>query len=408
MGFDNRFTTLPWRSRLPRRTIRLRLTLLYGGLFLLSGVGLLATTYVLVRHATAGGVPRAGQASPPGQQDAPKRIGSQVAKLEGQAARQHTDQMHQLVVQSAIALGLMSVVSIGLGWVVAGRVLRPLSTITRAARESSATNLHRRLALDGPDDELKELGDTFDELLDRLEASFQSQRRFVANASHELRTPLARQRALVQVALSDPNATVDSLRTVHERVLVATEQQEHLIDALLTLARGERGLDRRQPLDLAEVAGQVLLARDTDATRRGVHLAPTLRHAPAIGDPRLLERLVANLVDNALRYNLASGRLEVSTGTRAGDAVLSVTNTGPVVPADQVDRLFQPFQRLSEDRTRHDGGLGLGLSIVHAIATAHGATVRAQPRPAGGMAIMVTFPRPGGLPGRHDPGGQDT
>jgi signal transduction histidine kinase len=300
--------------------------------------------------------------------------------------------MRQLLVQSGIALGLMSVVSIGLGWIVAGRVLRPLRTITTAARESSASNLHQRLALQGPDDELKELGDTFDELLGRLEMSFQSQRRFVANASHELRTPLALQRTLVQVALSDPDATVDSLRTAHERVLGATTQQERLIDALLTLARGERGLDRRRPLDLAEVTSQVLLTRDTQATRRGIHLVPTLHRAPTFGDPQLVEHLVANLVDNGLRYNVASGRLEVSTGTTADGALLSMVNTGPVVPADQVDRLFQPFQRLGADRTHHDGGLGLGLSIVAAIATAHGATVAARPRPAGGMELTVTFP----------------
>jgi signal transduction histidine kinase len=381
-------------ARPARRTVRLRLTLLYGALFLLSGAGLLATTYVLLQHATTGGAPAA-----PGQHDAvdsgnltPRQLDVQVRRLQAQADQQHADQMRQLVIQSGIALGLMSVVSIGLGWVVAGRVLRPLRTITTAARDISATNLHRRLALQGPDDELKEFGDTFDELLGRLEASFQSQRRFVANASHELRTPLARQRTLVQVALSDPHATVESLRTAHERVLSATYQQERLIDALLTLARGERGLNRRQHLDVAEVAGQVLDAQGTAATRRGVHVAASLHPAPALGDPQLVMRLVANLVDNAVRYNVAPGRLEVSTGTRSGQAVLSVVNTGPVVPADQVDLLFQPFQRHGADRTRHDGGLGLGLSIVQAIATAHGATLLARPRPAGGLEITVTFP----------------
>jgi signal transduction histidine kinase len=384
-------------GRLARRTVRLRLTLLYGALFLLSGAGLLATTYVLLQHATTGGSPAA-----PGQHDVvapgnltPRQLDAGVRWLQAQAEQQRADQMRQFVIQSGIALGLMSVVSIGLGWVVAGRVLRPLRTITMAAREISATNLHHRLALQGPDDELKELGDTFDELLGRLEASFQSQRRFVANASHELRTPLARQRTLVQVALSDPRATVESLRTAHERVLSATYQQERLIDAMLTLARGERGLDRRQHLDLAEVASQVLGAQGTAAARRGVRVATALHPAPTFGDPQLVERLVANVVDNAVRYNVASGRLEVSTGTQSGQAVLSVVNTGPVVPADQVDRLFQPFQRQGADRTRHDGGLGLGLSIVQAIAAAHGATVLARPRPAGGLEVTVTFPGAG-------------
>jgi signal transduction histidine kinase len=372
------------RFRLPRRTVRMRLTLLYGGLFLLSGAGLLATTYVLMHYATAGGTP--GTAVEQSQRPA------NVTPQPAQETKQRAEQMRQLVTQSGIALGLMSVVSIGLGWVVAGRVLRPLSTITTAAREISATNLHQRLALDGPDDELKELGDTFDQLVGRLEASFQSQRRFVANASHELRTPLARQRTLIQVALSDPEPTLESLRTAHERVLDATYEQQRLIDALLTLARGERGLDRRQPVDLADVAGQLLLTRDGDATRRGVHLAPALCPAPTTGDPQLIEQLVANLVDNALRYNVAPGRLEVSTAATAGSAALSVTNTGPLVPADQLDRLFQPFQRQVADRTNHQGGSGLGLSIVQAIATAHGATVRARTREAGGLEVTVTFP----------------
>jgi signal transduction histidine kinase len=417
----------------------MRLTLLYGGLFLLSGAAVLAVTYLLVQHATADtpitlsdgttvisqgdgkfrvakGAPAPSPAPSPGDFVPPENLTDEQAETQAQrliatATEQRAAQLHQLLTQSGIALGAMSVASIGLGWIVAGRVLRPLRTITNAAREISATNLHQRLALQRPDDELKELGDTFDELLGRLEASFQSQRRFVANASHELRTPLARQRTLVQVALSDPHATIDSLQTAHERVLDATYQQERLIDALLTLARGERGLDRRQPLNLAEIAGHVLLTRDTEATRRGIHLARTLHHAPAFGDPQLVERLVANLVDNALRYNTAAGRLEVSTKTTTDGSVLSVTNTGPVIPADQIDRLFQPFQRLGTDRTHHDSGLGLGLSIVHAVATAHDATVQAHPRPTGGLQMTVSFPGVGigpHPPARHRTPGSRT
>jgi signal transduction histidine kinase len=296
----------------------------------------------------------------------------------------------------------MSVVSIGLGWVVAGRVLRPLRTITATAREISATNLDRRLTLQGPDDELKELGDTFDGLLARLDASFQSQRRFIANTSHELRTPLALQRTLLQLALSDPEPTVDSLRRAYDGVLGATYQQERLIDALLTLARGELGLDRRRPLDLADVAEEALLSRTTEATDRDVLLVSTLHGAPTEGDPHLVERLVANLVDNALRYNTVAGQVEVTTGTTAEGTLLSVSNTGPLVPADQLDRLFQPFQRLGAERTRHDGGLGLGLSIVQAIATAHGATVRARSRAGGGLEVRVTFPQAGQGPPTPD------
>ncbi len=370
---------------MPRRTVRMQLTLVYGALFLLSGAGLLATTYFLVQHASTGGTP--GVSPTRDQPDV------QVPLQQDQAAKQRAEALDQLLVQSAIALGGMSVVSIGLGWIVAGRVLRPLRTITSTARDISSTNLHKRLALQGPDDELTELGNTFDELLARLEASFQAQRRFVANASHELRTPLAWQRTLLQVSLSDPDATTESLRTTQRKALAATYQQEQLIDALLTLARGESGLDRRQPLDLADVASQVLHARHYEATQRGIHLTLTLRPAPMTGDPRLVERLIANLVDNALRYNVSDGQLEISTETTPTSAVLTVTNTGPVVPASDLDRLFQPFQRLGTDRTHHDGSHGLGLSIVAAIAAAHHAKIHTRPRLTGGMAVTVTFTR---------------
>jgi signal transduction histidine kinase len=394
MRLIGRITRLAERPQLPRRTVRMRLTLLYGALFLLSGAVLLAITYLLVQHATANLTPKAGQPAqiPASQGELP--TSDQAGWLQAQAAEQRADQLHQLLTQSGIALGLMSVVSIGLGWVVAGRVLHPLTTITTAAREISATNLHQRLALNGPDDELKELGDTIDQLLGRLEASFQSQRRFIANASHELRTPLAWQRTLLQVTLTDPDPTPESLRTTHQHLLDATYQQERLIDALLTLARGERGLDRRQPLDLADVANRVLLAKDIEANQRDIRLTSTLHPAPTTGDSHLVERLIANLVDNALRYNIAPGQLEISTSTTTEGALLTVTNTGPVVPAAELERLFQPFKRLDTDRTNHDGGLGLGLSIVHAIATAHDATIQAHPRPHGGLHLTITFPTP--------------
>jgi signal transduction histidine kinase len=372
----------------------MRLTLLYGGLFLLCGAGLSVTTYALMDHATAGSPgPSTGQQPAPPLDPAQPQPNAPTAPSQALSTFQRQQQLRQLLTQSGIALGLMSVVSIGLGWGVARRVLRPLSTITNSAREISATNLHQRLALDGPDDELKELGDTFDQLLGRLEVSFQSQRRFVANASHELRTPLARQRTLTEIALSDPNASVESLRAAHERVLAATYQQERLIDALLTLARGGQAPDQRRQLDLAEVVSRVLLSRGGAAADSGVELSLSLRPAPTSGDPELLERLVANLVDNALRYNVNPGTLEVSTGTTPDGAWLSVLNSGPIVPTDQLDRLFQPFQRLGADRIHHDGALGLGLSIVQAIAAAHGATIQARPRAAGGMDISVTFPR---------------
>ena len=275
--YRRRLAALAAGRRLPRRTVRLRLTLLYGGLFLLSGAILLAVTYVLVVSATDGvifrgqngsqgfisgphnGTAANGGGQPPELQTSgrgsggltPNQLQAQARKLEAQAAHQHAAELHQLLIQSGLALTGMAVLSIGLGWLVAGRVLRPLRTITAAAREISATNLHERLALGGPDDELKELGNTFDGLLARLEASFSAQRQFVANASHELRTPLARQRILSQVALADPDATAETLRAAHERVLAAGAQQEQLIEALLTLARGQAGLGTREPFDLA-------------------------------------------------------------------------------------------------------------------------------------------------------------
>ncbi|HWF22446.1 MAG TPA: ATP-binding protein [Acidimicrobiales bacterium] len=427
-------TKLAVRPHLPRRTVRLRLTLLFGALFLASGVALLAFTNFLVRRATAGtfnfrgkngesmsitiggsgtssfgvvgsgGKPPPGAVAPsvqhqlqvsggPGPGLTQQQAQSQAHQLQSLATQQHNALLHQLLVGSWVALGIMTLVSIAFGWLVAGRALRPLRMITTAARDISATNLHERLTLDRPDDELKELGDTFDGLLGRLETSFNAQRRFVANASHELRTPLARQRAVVQVALSDPEATVDTLREAHERVLISGDQQERLIEALLTLTRVQAGLDSRVPVDLATVTDDVITARRSEAHLRGVHLDATLASAPTSGDARLIERLVANLVDNALRHNLADGRIEVVTATSHGHAILTVSNDGPRVPSSEIDRLFEPFQRLGAERTGHHEGLGVGLSIVKAIAEVHGATVTTRPRAQGGLDITLSFSR---------------
>jgi len=398
------------RPHLPRRTVRLRLTLVYGGMFLVCGLALLAITYVLVARATDTGVYRNGNttvvvgtkgngsaSTPPPEthtqgtgSPAPAPISPELAKKL--AKQQHADLLRELLLQSGIALAITTVAAIGLGWLVAGRVLRPLRTITAAVRDISETNLHRRLALSGPDDELKELGDTFDELLARLDASFHAQRSFIANASHELRTPVARQRTIGQVALADPDATVESLRVAHERVLAAGAQQERIIESLLTLARGQAGIHRHDRFDVAELAAQVLANRAAEAAARDIDLRTTLHPAPASGDPRLVDRLIANLVDNGLRHNHAYGHLDVRTETRDGHAILTVTNTGPDIPANAVDRLFQPFRRLDADRT--GDGLGLGLSIVQAIAHAHDATITAQPRPQGGITVEIGFPMP--------------
>lgn len=384
--------------RLPRRTVRLRLTFLYGGLFLVCGAALLTVTYLLVSRSTPVGIrsgsdvfpgPVPGDEPPPGMGAVIK--GSLLKITKATAERQQDALMHQLLIQSGIALALMTVISIGLGWLVAGRILRPLRTITTAAREISATSLHQRLALDSPADELKELGDTFDELLTRLEASFKAQRQFVANASHELRTPLARQRTVGQVALADPEASVDTLRAAHERILVAGVQQERLIEALLALTRGQAGIDVREPFDLARLTGEVVDSRQAEAKTRNLTIHPKISAAPVAGNPRLTERLIANLVDNALRYNIPEGRIDVVTATANGHATLTVSNTGPQVPPGEISQIFQPFQRLGTTRTGE--GLGLGLSIVEAIATAHDATLTALARPEGGLSITIAFPR---------------
>jgi signal transduction histidine kinase len=398
----------------------LRLTLLYGALFLAAGAVLLAITYGLVAHSvsekksvvvrtTNGQKPivteRQGTAPdfyyrsakgasdvpavPPGLPKALRGTALQFQRLaQAKVNQDRAAQLDALLMWSGIALGIMSVVSIGLGWVMAGRALRPLRTMGIRARGITERNLHERLALEGPDDELKELGDTFDGLLARLETAFESQRRFVANASHELRTPITVERTLVEVALADPNANVESLRRTCERVLAAGEDQERLIEALLTLARSQRGLERREQLDLAAVAAGVLHEVPAD----GILIRTELRDAPTDGDPALVERLVANLVDNAIKYNVDSGWIRAATGVRDGTPTLTVSNSGAVIPRDEAAELIEPFRRLNGDRTSHRGGLGLGLSIVDAIATAHGAQLRAEPREGGGLEIEVRFP----------------
>jgi signal transduction histidine kinase len=401
------------RLRLPRYTIRLRLAVLYSGVFLILGTLLLAILIVSVRQSTHGVVvsaegtatklvePHSVEAAPPGstltvvpEALALERARAKAHQLGKLALNVNNSDLHHLLIWSVFALAIMAVASVAVGWLLAGRVLRPLQLITTAARELSASNLHERLALDGPNDELRELGDTFDELLARLEASFESQRQFVANASHELRTPLTLERAILEVTLADPAASSASLRAACERVLAIGEQQERMIDALLTLARSERGVERREPVSLQAVARAVLLDRHEELARRGLRLESKLEDAPTTGEERLIERLVANLLDNAIHHNTADGWVEVTTGIDAGQAVLSVANSGVAIPADEVKRLVRPFHRLGRDRTGHGDGHGLGLSIVDAIATAHGATLTFQALADGGLRVEVRFPAP--------------
>ncbi len=316
----------------------------------------------------------------------------QLAQVGPVQAAQRAADSHELLVNSGIALAIVAVLAVLAGWLVAGRMLRPIRTITRTARRISSTSLHERLALDGPQDELKELGDTLDDLFGRLDAAFEAQRQFVANASHELRAPLTRQRALIQVALADPDANFTSLRAAHERVLASEQHLEQMIDGLLALTRGQAGLERREHLDLATLASKALLARESEAAGRELDVRATLAPAPTAGDPRLLERLIANLIDNAIRHNIPEGHVEITTGSRQEHAFLMVANSGPTIPAEEVPRLLQPFQRLHGTRTTHGSGNGLGLAIVNAIATAHRATLTALPLPDGGLTVEVTFP----------------
>jgi signal transduction histidine kinase len=402
MPFPRSGFTPPSWLRLPRRTARLRLTALYGGLFLLSGAALLGVTYLLLKRAIGAVKPAGAQLNLPASVAAPP---GWVRLLQNEVAKQqNAADLKQLLIQSSIALAVVAVLAVVLGWLVAGRVLRPISTITAAARWISASNLHERLNLHGPGDELKALGDTLDELFARLEASFQAQRHFVANASHELRTPVTRERTMLQVALDDPGTTTETWRSTAREVLASNAGQEDLIEALLTLASSEIGLDQSEPVDLAAGTNEILRAARSEIGRLGLHVQAATQPAALDGDPLLVERLVANLVENAVRHNVPDGTVEISTGTQDGCAVLSVTNTGPVIPPTEVDRLFQPFQRLNSGRAHHNDGHGLGLSIVQAVATAHRATITAQTPSAGGLAITVTFPppaNPGNAPSPH-------
>jgi signal transduction histidine kinase len=385
--------------RLPRRTARLRLTFLYGGLFLAFGAVLLAITYVLSERAIDNGqaVPLPALSGvhvhavepPPGSQ-----AQASLAAANREVAAQRAADLHHLLVSSGIALAIVGVLAILLGWYVAGRVLRPVRTITATARRISASSLHERLALDDADKEFKDLGDTLDDLFARLEASFEAQRHFADNASHELRTPLAADRALLQFTLEDPAPGPGIWRSACEDLLASNAEQEQLIEALLTLASSEGGIEHPEPVDLSAVADTVLLVPHPEGIRLGLHVQATTEPAILHGDPVLAERLMANLVDNAFRHNVPGGDVQVSTGISGGCAMLSVASTGPVIRPEEVMRLFLPFQRLGPRGARRDGGHGLGLAIVRAIATAHGATITARPRPGGGLAIDIAFPPP--------------
>ena len=356
-----------WRRlRFPRGTLRIQLALLYAGFFAACGVVLLVPVLTI-------------------------RSSLPVNVTPAILAQTNADVRDQIIRAGAILVAL-SALSLGAGWLIAGRFLRPLRTITATARNISASNLSRRVALGRRDDEFAELGATLDSLFARLEASFDSQRHFIANASHELRTPLSAGRALLQVAIADPEPSVETLRATCEELVELGDQQERLIAALLTLANGQRGLARPEPLDLAEIAGRAVLVRQPEAERRGIRLSAALAPAPATGDPSLAESLIVNLIDNAIRHNVPGGRAEIRTSLTSEGAVISVGNTGTLIPSGAMEFLFEPFRQLGVQRTRHGQGHGLGLAIVRAIAEAHNAALIASPRPQGGLDVEAIFP----------------
>ncbi|GAA4959907.1 HAMP domain-containing sensor histidine kinase [Yinghuangia aomiensis] len=383
-----------------RPSIRMRLTALYGGMFLIAGVLLLGSVYLLVGQNLSDQKPpdirfnsdvvirdAAGQVISP---DAFNRM------LEARQGNQRDLVLHSLLQQSLLALVLLSVIAFGFGYVMAGRVLSPLGRITAAARAvagSGGSGLHRRIDLDGPDDELKELADTFDEMLERLDRAFDSQRKFVANASHELRTPLAINRTLLEVALGDPEVP-PQLRELGDKLLTTNERSERLIEGLLLLARSENELTDPKPVDLSEVAGRTIEQLAGEAGDRDVELRGDFEPAWVSGNLVLLERVALNLAQNAVRYNTPGGWVEMSTSTVDGTALLTVANSGPAVPPENVESLFEPFRRLRGDRTESDKGVGLGLSIVRSVARAHGGWIEAEAREEGGLIVRVGFPAP--------------
>ena len=413
----------------PRRTIRVRLTLLYGGLVMLSGVTLLLVTYVMLDRiiatqpidissvypppaasgAAPAKVPGAAPSSSTGVGSAPGPVPSgapsgSVGNEDLTAYKEQTREAAQrlradfrrrtlkpLLVGGSVALGVFAVGGLLTGWLVSGRTLRPISRITATARRVADRSLHERIGLTGPHDELRELADTFDDMLRRLDAAFEGQQRFVANASHELKTPLAINRTLLEVAMGRPDAP-PQVAQLGENLLAVNARHERLIDGLLTLARSQHAVADPVPVDLTAVVRRVADLAQPDARRAGVTLTLEAVPAPVEGDPVLLERLAQNLVQNAIRYNTDGGWVRVVCGGHGDDTVrLTVDNSGPEVAPYEVPALFEPFRRL-DDRVGSAQGTGLGLSIVRSVARGHGGEVSAVARAGGGLTVRVALP----------------
>jgi len=384
-----------------RPTVRVKLTALYGGMFFLAGLVLVALTYLIMQSSLERrpGIGAQIEVSPSALPDTTLPLGQTFLRtVDGETVTpaqlferirqaeqdQRRDTLNDLLTWSLLALGFVGVGATGFGWLMAGRVLRPVHEITATARRVADRSLHERIDLQGPQDELKELADTFDAMLARLDSAFAGQRRFVADASHELRTPLAVNRTLLEVALADPKASED-LRRLATNLLTTTERNEHLIEGLLLLAQSGNELTERRAVDLEEITRHVLALVEQEAADAGVTVRSALAAMPAGGDPILLERVVLNLIQNGIRHNEPGGWVSVTTGPNG----LVVGNTGPVVPGYEVDSLFEPFRRLPPPRAVQHRGIGLGLSIVRSIVIAHGGSVTVEPRPDGGLEVTV-------------------
>ncbi|MEV6969468.1 HAMP domain-containing sensor histidine kinase [Hamadaea sp. NPDC051192] len=406
-----------------RPTLRMRLTLVYGGLFLMAGMVLLGVTFLLVQQQLPGtgnmvqikmsGQIKGSPKSTPGPDTLPDGLAdepylvsgsgqqinaSDVPKyLEQQQRKLRTDALTSLLTQGGIALGIVGVASVALGWLIAGRVLAPLHRVTETARRianarGADLSLHERIALEGGDDDVKELADTFDTMVERLDRSFEGQRRFVANASHELRTPLTLNRALVEVAMNRKTASAD-VKQLGETLLEINSRHERLINGLLLLARSENEVLERAEIDLADVVSHVVAQAADEARTAEVTLTENAAEAVTIGDPILLERLAQNLVENAIRHNHAGGFARVTSRVRPdGGVELEVANSGLTIPPYDIPGLFEPFRRLDDERLVTSKGAGLGLSIVRSVARAHGGEVVARPRSGGGLVVTVTLP----------------
>jgi signal transduction histidine kinase len=385
----------------PHLSARSRLTWVYSSLFAVGGAALVVITYLLVAHSLNSRTPttisRSIQpaigkcvvaAQTGGGAAALRKCGVLYAHgVQAGAAAQRSTTLTHLLVYSLLGLAGVTLLAVAAGWIVAGRILQPVHRLTAAAREASEQNLSHRIALQGPRDELRELADTFDSMLERLDRAFTSQRQFIANASHELRTPLTVMRTAIDVVLAKPEPTRDELVSMSAEVRQAVDHAQRLIEALLVLARNDHARALTDPLDLAAVAEDALEGRAAD----GITTITALGEAPVTGNGVLLERLVDNLLDNAHRNNISGGTVEISTTAQDSTSVLRVVNSGTVVPADMVERLFLPFTRL-DDRIRQDG-FGLGLALVSSIAAVHGGTVDATAVPTGGLDISVWLPR---------------